>query len=511
MTPFVATYLCSAALALALTPLVAWLSHRLKVLDVPGPRKVHTLPTPRTGGVAIILSMLAACVPVVVLGDLGASALLRPAVLLGAALFVGLVGLADDVVSLSVRARLAAQAAAALILCAAGIRVDTIVVPGVGTLHLGVFAVPLSVLWVLAVTNSVNLADGLDGLAAGVSGAGAVVLVLFAGQTGQPIAAAMGLALLGALAGFLVFNSHPASIFMGDCGSLFVGFTLAGLGLLTAGSAASAVGLGALALALSVPLFDTFFSILRRVLERRSIFAPDRQHFHHRLLGLGLSQRQSVLVVYAVTAGAACLGLGMLVLPGPGAAVMFAAGCLAVAVVFHRVGAVRLRESWSRLRHNMKLAHEANREQKAFESAQLRLREATTFDSWWQATCAAAQEMGLSRLTLHLLHRNSKPGMMVWTAPVPPSPDHTIRTTIPLRPPGGGLPPMFAQVDVPVQSSLESASLRVTLFSRLIDENGLDWLLCQKSAPEGGFTGVSSARALKADGAAPPQDMRRAG
>jgi UDP-GlcNAc:undecaprenyl-phosphate GlcNAc-1-phosphate transferase len=216
---------------------------------------------------------------------------------------MALVGVVDDTRGLPALVKLTAQLVVAAVAFACGFRIDAISVPLVGNLSMGVFAFPMTLLWITGIINAVNLIDGLDGLAAGI--------VLFAGLTNFVIAsldgsvfiAVVSAAMIGAVLGFLVFNFNPARIFMGDSGSYMLGYVL-GTSVIVGASqkASTAVALLVPCLAMGVPIFDTLFSMIRRYLERRPLFSPDRGHIHHRLLDMGLTHRRAVLTIYAVSA-----------------------------------------------------------------------------------------------------------------------------------------------------------------------------------------------------------------
>ena len=472
---YLAAYLVALVVSFALTPLVTRLAHARRYVDAPGTRKVHDVPIPRIGGVAIILALLAGAAVAFVLVPAAAAVLRgwRTQILavIAASALIGVVGLADDIRSMRARTKLVAQLAAAGAVCLLGVRVDVLAADGLGVLHLGVFGWLLTIVWIVGVTNAVNFVDGLDGLAGGISAIAATALGLFAIRTGQPAVVTLTLALLGSLTGFLAFNLNPARIFMGDCGSMFVGFCLASLGVLCAKGASNIVAMAVLALALGIPIFDTLFSMLRRFLERRSVFSPDRNHLHHRLLDYGLEHRHAVLVIYGATLGATGLGMFLMVTRGAATIVVFCCVCVLLVLLFRVVGSVRLSESVGRLRRNFAIAREAKEQQKVFEHAQLRIREAHDFDNWWLAVCAAAQDMGLSRLMLKRIDGGGPGSEILWRNSVELSRRRIISTTVPIILGDDAQPPLQAEVDVPVDVSLEAAALRVKLFSRLIDEN----------------------------------------
>ena len=406
MKTFACTFLASAFAALVLTPLVARLGRAMKLVDHPGLRKVHSTAVPRIGGVAILLSMLIPTILVMALDNMVGSAFreiqTKVIVILGAATFVLLMGLVDDVRGLRARTKLLLQVMAAAAVCAAGVRIEAFAVGDLFTLSFGWVAWPITILWIVSITNAVNLIDGLDGLAAGISAVACGVIAVFAVSSGQTVMAVLMLALLGSLMGFLYFNFNPAKIFMGDCGSQFLGFVIGAASVMCASKSAALVGLALPALALGIPIFDTLFSMVRRILDRRSIFSPDRGHFHHRLLKMGLRQRHVVLIIYGVTALVAGLGMFMMATRDESTVVVFVSVAVLLLLLFRVVGSVRLRESLAALRENMALAREARGQRQTFDAAVLRTGEAQSFDEWWKALCAAAGQLEFASVALSL-------------------------------------------------------------------------------------------------------------
>jgi UDP-GlcNAc:undecaprenyl-phosphate GlcNAc-1-phosphate transferase len=220
--------------------------------------------------------------------------------LIGGAI-VTLVGALDDRYDLSPKVKLLGQVIAATVVVASGVRMDFVTIPfGDGT-QIGWIGIPITILWIVGVTNAINLIDGLDGLAAGVSAIATGTILALALMMGNVTVAILSAVLLGSILGFLVFNFHPAKIFMGDSGALFLGFTLATLSVLGF-KQATLVSFVVPLFILGVPLSDTFFAIVRRVHNRMPISAADKNHLHHCLLALGLSHRNTVLVIYGIAA-----------------------------------------------------------------------------------------------------------------------------------------------------------------------------------------------------------------
>jgi UDP-GlcNAc:undecaprenyl-phosphate GlcNAc-1-phosphate transferase len=320
-------------LSLCLTPLVRLLALKYNLIDLPdNKRKIHSKPIPRVGGIGIVFAYFGACLIIAALAAFNPVAV-HPAFAAVRAIAPGLIvifltGLADDIFNLKPRQKLVGQIIAAGLVIAGGIRMHGIatfsVHPIVGILG--------TVAWLVLCTNAVNLIDGVDGLAAGVAFFGTTTVLIASLLCGNFELTMATAPLAGALLGFLVFNSNPASIFLGDCGSLVLGFLLGCFGLIWNENSTSAFGVAAPLMALTVPLLDTSIAITRRFLRARPIFEPDRSHIHHRLLARGLTQRRTVLVLYtsAVVGGALSLCLAGARHPW-GAGVLLAFG---VAVTF---------------------------------------------------------------------------------------------------------------------------------------------------------------------------------
>lgn len=288
------------ALSLLLTPLVRDLFLRWGIVDQPdGVRKLHGRPTPRAGGIPIAASYVLAYLLLLASplrgGDFLEQALPLVWAMLPAAALVFLVGLVDDVRGLKPATKLAGQLAAAGLACWGGVKVSHVAGYALGDW----LALPLTVLWLVACANAFNLIDGVDGLAAGV-GLVATLTTFLAALLSQSLPLALAtLPLAGALAGFLRYNFNPASVFLGDSGSLLVGFLLGCYGVIWSQKSATMLGMTAPLAALAVPLADTGIAVVRRYLRGRPIFDADRGHVHHRLLDLGFGPRRAVLVLYA--------------------------------------------------------------------------------------------------------------------------------------------------------------------------------------------------------------------
>ncbi len=468
-------YLSTAFLTLLITPLVIRLARHLGAMDPPGVRTIHSCPVPRLGGVAIVLPVLGLSAAILCLGHLprdeSPGAGLRLLALLGAAGFIFLTGLVDDLRGLPARGKFLAELLAAAVLCAVGLEVRSLTTGDDFVLDLGGGSYLFTLLWIVGVTNAVNLSDGLDGLAAGLSAIACAALAILAFYNGDGTTGVLLLALLGSLSGFLVFNFHPAKIFLGDCGSLFLGFMISAVSVWCVARSGAFAALAIPALTLGVPIFDTLFSMLRRFLDRRSLFAPDRSHFHHRLLDLGLPQRRAVLLIYGVTLLAAGMSL---VLIGRGAHVSLAivgGVLLLMMLLFRLVGAIRLRETLVRLQTRHACSRQEQQDRRTFEDLQLRFRQARDPTQWRQAICDAVQHMDFAWVCLTTTYPDGRLERELWRGPpAGPRSFRIITMTIPLLSDTEGLSRQF-EIAIYANGSIEAANRRATLFGRLLDEH----------------------------------------
>jgi UDP-GlcNAc:undecaprenyl-phosphate GlcNAc-1-phosphate transferase len=305
VVPAIALFVLAAVLATLLTPLVRRAVVRHGIVDRPGVRRVNTRTVGRGGGLAIAGSFLAVAAGFVLANERFGWLPVPPNLQANEflALFVGgaaaaTIGALDDLLDLRARWQLLGQVALALLAVALGIGITVVNNPfGPDVIRFSEpFSVGFTVFWIIGMINSINWIDGLDGLSSGIALIASVTLgiISLTTQVSQPLIAVLCFALAGSLAGFLRWNFHPAKIFSGTSGVQFVGFTLAVLAIL--GQAKVAVAL----LVLGVPIIDTFWIIVGRIARGGSPFAPDRSHIHHRLLDLGLSHRNTVLVIYGI-------------------------------------------------------------------------------------------------------------------------------------------------------------------------------------------------------------------
>ncbi|TYR80140.1 undecaprenyl/decaprenyl-phosphate alpha-N-acetylglucosaminyl 1-phosphate transferase [Priestia megaterium] len=281
--------------SILITPLVKKLAFKIGATDKPNQRKVHQKIMPRLGGLAIFISFL---VGYFILQPTSEYAL--PIVI--GSLIIVITGVLDDMIELSAKIKLAGQLVAALIVVVyGGVQIDFINLPFDGRLEFGILSIPITILWIVGITNAINLIDGLDGLAAGVS---SIVLITISGMAimmGNMFVTSMGFIVLGSTLGFLIYNFHPAKIFMGDTGALFLGYMISVLALLGFKNV-TVISFIVPVIILGVPISDTIFAIIRRIVKKQPLSAPDKSHLHHCLLRLGYSHRQTVLIIYGMSA-----------------------------------------------------------------------------------------------------------------------------------------------------------------------------------------------------------------
>ncbi len=312
----IGAFVLSGVLAYMLTPLVKRFAYAIGAIDVPKDnRRMHKKPIPRLGGLAIFIGFLGA---LLVFYRFDMQML---SILLGSMLIVVL-GIFDDVLALGAKFKFVVQIiAAAIPVCVGGlqIKVFTSFNPFSSSPYffLGIFSIPVTIIWIVGITNAVNLIDGLDGLAVGVSSIASLTM-LAVGLLNNEIGVAIVMACLtGACLGFMPYNFNPAEIFMGDTGSTFLGFMLATMSISGFFKFYAVISFAVPLLILGLPIFDTISAITRRVMEGRSPMSPDRGHVHHRLVDMGFNVKQAVAILYAVSG---TLGLAAVVLTTSGEA-----------------------------------------------------------------------------------------------------------------------------------------------------------------------------------------------
>ncbi|MEN6412131.1 MAG: MraY family glycosyltransferase [Veillonellales bacterium] len=304
MQTYVVTFTIALAVAYFITPEIKKLAEKAGAMDAPDARKVHTKPIPRMGGLAIYAGFVIA-----VLASVHMSREILG--LLTGGTIILIVGIIDDLKQLSPKVKLMGQIIAAAVLILFDIRIDWLTNPFGDMIYVEYFSIPLTILWVVGLTNTVNLIDGLDGLAAGVSTIASITILLVALQQNFWMVVILSAALAGSAMGFLQHNFNPAKIFMGDTGSMFLGYMLAAVSVIGAVKSAATIALIVPIVALGLPIMDTAFAIIRRYMSGKPIFKPDKGHLHHRLLEMGLTQKEAVLLMYVISG---CLGLSAIAL-----------------------------------------------------------------------------------------------------------------------------------------------------------------------------------------------------
>ena len=294
---YIAAFASAFAITLVTTPFAKWVSIKVGAIDYPKDRGVHKKPMPRMGGVAIVLGFL---VTVLMINFFDRSMNQKQLIgFLVGAIIIAALGVWDDMKNLPAKLKFCVQIVAALIVIFSGTKIEIVLWPVTTTLQ--ALSIPITLIWIVGVTNAVNLIDGLDGLAAGVTGIAALSLMGLCIFTGTTTAVVLTAALAGACLGFLPRNFNPAEIFMGDTGSTFLGFVLAVTSILGVFKGYALLALSVSVLCIGLPIFDTIFAMLRRMAKHQPIMQADRGHLHHRLIDRGCSQKQAVLIMYGIS------------------------------------------------------------------------------------------------------------------------------------------------------------------------------------------------------------------
>ena len=348
--------LAALVISFLMTPVVKTFAYKVGAVDVPkDARRMHKIPIPRLGGLAIFIGFM---VSVLVLGNVRGNGQMQ-SILLGSVIIVVL-GVVDDIMALPAMLKFVVQIAAALIPALNGVVIQAFSNPNIfsDSLYwvLGPLSVPFTVLWIVAITNAVNLIDGLDGLANGVSAISATTMLVIALLASEAEVAIVMAALVGACVGFMPYNLNPAKMFMGDTGATFLGYILATMSIQGLFKFYAVISFAVPFLILGLPIFDTAFAFIRRIAHGQSPMHADRGHIHHRLIDMGLSQKQAVATLYVISA---ILGLSAVVLTTGGeqrAMLLFAALCIvgavAARVVFHKELREELHEEIEELREH---------------------------------------------------------------------------------------------------------------------------------------------------------------
>ena len=302
---YIAAFASAFAISMVATPFAKKVSEKLGAIDYPKARGMHTKPMPRLGGIAIVLGfMITVLVLYRFVNDINIKHFCG--FIAGAIVIVG-VGIVDDSRQLPARVKLVFQIIAALLVIGSGIRINVVMWPV--TTYLQKLSAPITLIWIIGITNAVNLIDGLDGLAAGVSSIASICLMVLCILTGTESAVVFTAALAGSCLGFLPRNFNPAEIFMGDTGATFLGYVLSVTSIMGVFKGYAVLALVVCLLSIGLPIFDTLCAMLRRAATHKPIMQADRGHLHHKLIDRGYTQKQAVLIMYGISLVLAILAI----------------------------------------------------------------------------------------------------------------------------------------------------------------------------------------------------------
>jgi len=410
MTTLLVIFLVSICLSLVLTPLAGRIGERFGAMDRPNDRKVHEVPTPRTGGIAVFLAFfltLAVCR----MFQTDVSRLLiinseATSFILGA-FIVFTVGVWDDFARLNPRIKLLFQVLAATVAFAGGLEIENFHALGF-SVNFGFFSYFVTVFWFLLLINAVNLVDGLDGLAGGIVMFASMVMVAMGIMEGNLMHAVLFMALAGSILGFLKYNFAPARIFLGDGGSYFLGYAVAGLAVMESAKTPVGVALVLPLIALGIPVFDTLLAPVRRFLIGRKIFQPDKRHFHHRLLQMGLSRRKAVLFIYALTVLLSLVGLITINVRNERAGLLLVVLGIAAFFLIQKANYFNYFTPGKIYGWITDIIDEAgfSSTRRSFLDVQIRTANASSLDELWRQTVRAANHLGFDQCSLYLVNRD---------------------------------------------------------------------------------------------------------
>ncbi len=416
MLTYLIAFLISLGLSAAAIPTIKSLARRFQLFDrnlsarSPSAGKTEGANIPRLGGIAIVLGFYAPLIGLLFHNNMVAQRVYEEPhkiwALLAGGLVVFALGLYDDMRGAGARLKLSVQVLVAGAMYAVGFRIDEISVPFAGHLALGSFGLPLTLLWIVGVINAFNLIDGLDGLAGGVGFFAIATTFLLAISRGDVLMSLYMASLGGGILGFLVFNFNPASIFMGDSGSMFLGFVLAVTSLQTSLKSSTAVAILIPIVSLGLPILDTLLAMMRRFVAGRSMFRADREHIHHKLLALGFTQRRAVMLLYGLCVFLGAVALAMTYANSEQVTLLLGVVAVVVTVLVRKLGYLRAvgppnvptRPLGTPGDRNLHLRAVARGAGERFSRAESR-------DELWQGLQAAASELEVQALKLELHDR----------------------------------------------------------------------------------------------------------
>ncbi len=497
--------ICAFLAALLITPITSSIARRNGWVDQPGLRKVHREPVAYLGGAAVmagfVLSLVAVpWLPVVRTLDIPLDR--QVVAILAGGLMMFAVGLRDDILRMGAMAKLFVQLAAAGLVVLSGVSIDGIWLArpesigilsflgdydlGGTRIDFGVFGVPLTILWIVGATNALNIIDGLDSLASGLSviACGAISWIAF--QEGHVAAGLMLIALMGSIGGFMPHNLHPARVFLGDAGSLSVGFMLSATAALVASGASTLSGFSIPLIALGIPILDTTFAMARRFIEGRSMMSADRNHIHHRLIKLGFGQRRAVATLVGTSAAATSAVVVAATMGDTAQLCALAVATLGLCLLFSASGAIRISESMDAFRQVASSARAVSDEKHAVDELALAFREATCLEEWWRVVTKAGHILGFSELTMEGERRDGSPFHLKW------EPDQAVgapagfvtRIEIPVNDRREGSV-LVLKASVSHDSSTATLGRRLALFHPFLSFNGLERLRTNPVRQEG--------------------------
>ncbi len=468
------------ATVLAAIPLIIRVARSRGWVDEPGVRKVHSQAMVRVGGIGIVVGLLAGTVTLLATQPDMLSSFFadwsQGMVVIGAVLASFVIGFADDLKGLRARHKLLAQLVIAVTVCALGVRIEELPLFRESAASIPPWAWmswPFTILWIIGVTNALNLIDGLDGLASGMAAIACAVLAVIGFSLDQVAVASIALAMCGALIGFYAFNRHPAKLYMGDCGSLSLGMfvAVASVSLLNGVPGASARHFSIIILAIGIPTLDVLYCMVRRMLERRSPFSPDRGHIHHRLLDLGFSHKKTVATLHLVALSACAVSM-LSLFGGDLERPLGLAGAAGIILcASYLIGYFRLRKTIVSLRNMHEHVSKSRSEQRTFEELQLEMREAANFQQWWDVICKAALAWDFKSIELEMEARDDSSRRLAWQNPIMEDVE-LLRLLIPIAQRRQDQP-LTAAVAINTNGSLEGSTRRFRFFARLLDEHNL--------------------------------------
>jgi UDP-GlcNAc:undecaprenyl-phosphate GlcNAc-1-phosphate transferase len=487
---YITVYFGTALVSMFLVPVVSRLAKRYHLVDAPGLRKIHKIPIPRIGGIVFVIATFTLVLPLFSLNnDVGRSFRAEQTkyiVLFICAFIMYVVGLIDDLHSVPPITKFVCLIGASLAICASGATIDSISVGSWFELELGWMSWPLAVIWITAIAVGINFLDGLDGLAGGVSVIVCGTIAILALWSDQSAMAVLMLALLGSVTGFLFFNFHPAKIFMGDGGAMFLGFIIGAGSIVCQTKTSTLVGIAVPLLVMGVPLLDAFFTVIRRrIIYRRSIFAAERGHLHHNLLNLGLPHQTVVIIIYAVTVVSASVGILMLTATGGWSLGLLVCGLMFLLAIFISLGGARIRETISAIKLNMAISREKKKENEYFQDSQLRMNEAMSFNAWWESMCIMAEKMQFHSMEFCVKNNGYPETKYHWKLSNDENQVNRTAEFILMLPENDSKMQSQMKVRIHEKSSQETICRQATLLGRLIDEFPPPWQESEKVVPLG--------------------------